>query len=83
MFFVDTELVVGLVEFGEFLLEFEFVFGGEFLLLVVEEFEVLGFGLGLLQLLEAELEFGLEVGVLGDELVILLFEGDVLVGPVG
>ncbi len=66
LFFADTELVVGFVEFGEFFLEFEFVFGGELLLLVVEVFEVVGFGLGLLQLLESELELGLEVGVLGD-----------------
>lgn len=53
MFFVEAELVVGFVEFGEFLLEFEFVFGGELLLLVVEVFEVVGFGLGLLLLLQA------------------------------
>ena len=43
------------------------MFGGELLLLVVEVFEVLGFGLELLQLFEAELEFGLEMGILGDE----------------
>jgi hypothetical protein len=53
VFFVEAELVVGFVEFGEFLLEFEFVFGGELLLLVVEVFEVVGFGLGLLQVLQA------------------------------
>jgi hypothetical protein len=58
------------------------MFSSELLLLVVEVLEVLAFSLGLLELLDGELELGFEVGVLGDEGVVLFFKREELVGPV-